>query len=140
MQMIYPIQYCWWYADTHTRCSHSDRLRFPLGVTIMTCFLWQVPEIRERILTDNKGKWKKIAKKQSQTCFNPSTADVQAQAKRLVVSSLLSFLQSFNYSTVASSCLFSIHTTYSTVATSFLFSIHTHILQCQHLLPIVALF
>lgn len=44
--------------------------------------LEQVPEIREKILTDNKGKWKKIAKKQSQTCFNPSTADVQAQAKR----------------------------------------------------------
>lgn len=44
--------------------------------------LEQVPEIREKILTDNKGKWKKIAKKQSKTCFNPSTADVQAQAKR----------------------------------------------------------
>ncbi|XP_062598750.1 zinc finger MYND domain-containing protein 10-like [Saccostrea cucullata] len=44
--------------------------------------LEQVPEIKEKILNDNKGKWKKIAKKQSQTFFNPSDSDVRAQAKR----------------------------------------------------------
>ena len=45
----------------------------------------QVPEIRDKILSDNKGKWKKIAKKQSQTCLNPSASDVKAQAKRFVI-------------------------------------------------------
>ncbi|XP_056001157.1 zinc finger MYND domain-containing protein 10-like [Ostrea edulis] len=44
--------------------------------------LEQVPEVRENILMENKGKWKKIAKKQSQTYFNPSDSDVKAQAKR----------------------------------------------------------
>ncbi|XP_069101042.1 zinc finger MYND domain-containing protein 10-like [Argopecten irradians] len=44
--------------------------------------LEQVPEIRDKILSDNEGKWKQIAKKQSKTHFNPSQADIRAQAKR----------------------------------------------------------
>ncbi|XP_013417861.1 zinc finger MYND domain-containing protein 10 [Lingula anatina] len=46
--------------------------------------LEQIPEIREKILTQYEGKWKKLAKKQSQTYFNPSKASLRDQAKRWV--------------------------------------------------------
>ncbi|GAB1598736.1 zinc finger MYND domain-containing protein 10-like [Argonauta hians] len=42
----------------------------------------QIPVIRESILRKNKGKWKKIAKKQSQTFFSPSDDFIKGQAKR----------------------------------------------------------
>jgi hypothetical protein len=38
--------------------------------------------MRDNILKNNEGKWKKIAKKQSKTVFNPSQSDMRAQAKR----------------------------------------------------------
>lgn len=44
--------------------------------------LEQIPEMRDDILRENEGKWKKIAKKQSKTVFNPSESDMRAQAKR----------------------------------------------------------
>ena len=45
-------------------------------------FTSQVPEIREKILKENDGKWAKIAKKQSNTYFNPKKVDMRAQARR----------------------------------------------------------
>ncbi|XP_071158013.1 zinc finger MYND domain-containing protein 10-like [Mytilus edulis] len=44
--------------------------------------LEQLPEMRDNILQANEGRWKKIAKKQSKTVFNPSESDMRAQAKR----------------------------------------------------------
>ncbi|XP_014772813.1 zinc finger MYND domain-containing protein 10 [Octopus bimaculoides] len=44
--------------------------------------LEQIPQIRENILKKNKGKWKKLARKQSQTYFNPSEEFIRGQAKR----------------------------------------------------------
>ncbi|CAI9723186.1 Hypothetical predicted protein [Octopus vulgaris] len=44
--------------------------------------LEQIPQIRETILQKNKGKWKKLARKQSQTYFNPSEEFIRGQAKR----------------------------------------------------------
>lgn len=38
--------------------------------------------MRDNILQANEGRWKKIAKKQSKTVFNPSESDMRAQAKR----------------------------------------------------------
>lgn len=43
---------------------------------------FQLPEMRDNILQVNEGRWKKIAKKQSKTVFNPSESDMRAQAKR----------------------------------------------------------
>lgn len=44
--------------------------------------LEQIPEMRDNILKHNEGRWKKIAKKQAKTVFNPSEANMRAQAKR----------------------------------------------------------
>ncbi|KAL4226154.1 Zinc finger MYND domain-containing protein 10 [Mactra antiquata] len=44
--------------------------------------LEQIPEIRDNILHTNDGKWKKIAKKQIKSFFDPSTSDLKMQAKR----------------------------------------------------------
>ncbi|WAR26277.1 ZMY10-like protein [Mya arenaria] len=44
--------------------------------------LEQVPEVRDYILHSNEGKWKKIAKKQIKSFFDPSTSDLKMQAKR----------------------------------------------------------
>ncbi|XP_077972144.1 zinc finger MYND domain-containing protein 10-like [Styela clava] len=45
--------------------------------------LEQVPEIMDRIMKENEGKWKAIAKYQMKNFFNPSKSEIQAQAKRL---------------------------------------------------------
>ncbi|XP_033121716.1 zinc finger MYND domain-containing protein 10-like [Anneissia japonica] len=44
--------------------------------------LEQVPEIRDMLLSQNEGKWGAIAKHQVKTVFNPSTQELQEQAKR----------------------------------------------------------
>ncbi|XP_052260834.1 zinc finger MYND domain-containing protein 10-like isoform X2 [Dreissena polymorpha] len=44
--------------------------------------LEQVPEVRDTILRSNAGKWRKIAKKQIKSFFDPSTSDLKMQAKR----------------------------------------------------------
>lgn len=44
--------------------------------------LEQVPEVREKILQANDGKWRKIAKKQMKSFFDPSSSDLKMQAKR----------------------------------------------------------
>ncbi|XP_072176956.1 zinc finger MYND domain-containing protein 10-like [Diadema setosum] len=43
--------------------------------------LEQVPEIRDRLLRENEGKWKAIAKHQVKTCFNASSQAMKEQAK-----------------------------------------------------------
>lgn len=43
--------------------------------------LEQVPEIRERLLRENNGKWKAIAKHQVKTFFNASAQSMRDQAK-----------------------------------------------------------
>ncbi|XP_068701854.1 zinc finger MYND domain-containing protein 10-like [Montipora foliosa] len=43
--------------------------------------LEQVPEIREKLLKDNLGKWEKIAKYQKRAYFTPTAEDVKKQAK-----------------------------------------------------------
>lgn len=45
--------------------------------------LEQVPEIRHRMIEENQGKWKGIAKHQMKKYFNPSKHEIQQQAKRL---------------------------------------------------------
>ncbi|KAM5313748.1 zinc finger MYND domain-containing protein 10 [Glossophaga mutica] len=42
----------------------------------------QIPEIRERLERENKGKWKAIAKHQLQHVFSPSEQDLRQQARR----------------------------------------------------------
>ena len=42
----------------------------------------KVPEMRDKILQENEGKWKKIAKKQMKSFFDPSRSDLKMQAKR----------------------------------------------------------
>ncbi|ESO83594.1 hypothetical protein LOTGIDRAFT_179706 [Lottia gigantea] len=44
--------------------------------------LEQLPEIRDSIINEYNGKWKKMAVQQSKTQFNPSNCDIQQQAKR----------------------------------------------------------
>lgn len=42
----------------------------------------QIPEVKDKILRDNAGKWGKIAKYQSKKYFNPTAQDMKDQAKR----------------------------------------------------------
>ena len=44
--------------------------------------MYQVPEIRDNLLRKYEGKWKKIAKQQMRTVFNPSEAEIREQARR----------------------------------------------------------
>lgn len=44
--------------------------------------LEQIPEIWDRIIQDNKGKWKAIAKHQVKHAFNPSEQDLRHQARK----------------------------------------------------------
>ena len=41
----------------------------------------QVPEVREKIVQENEGKWGAIAKHQVKTVFNPSSDLMKQQAK-----------------------------------------------------------
>ena len=41
----------------------------------------QVPEIREKLVKENQGKWDKIAKYQKKAFFSPSAEDIKKQAK-----------------------------------------------------------
>ncbi|XP_058955157.2 zinc finger MYND domain-containing protein 10-like [Pocillopora verrucosa] len=43
--------------------------------------LEQVPEIREKLLKDNQGKWERFAKYQKKAFFSPSAEDIKKQAK-----------------------------------------------------------
>ncbi|CAK8688765.1 unnamed protein product [Clavelina lepadiformis] len=45
--------------------------------------LEQLPEIKERLLQENEGKWHAIAKHQMKHYFDPSQAEIQSQARRL---------------------------------------------------------
>jgi len=44
--------------------------------------LEQIPEIREKLVAENEGKWKAIAKHQMKHYFNPSQEEIQQQAQR----------------------------------------------------------
>lgn len=53
------------------------------GYRDVTCVLFlQVPEVRDSLLKENSGKWKKIAQYQIKHFFEPSKAVMQEQAKR----------------------------------------------------------
>ena len=41
----------------------------------------QVPEIREKLVKENQGKWEKIAKYQKRAFFSPTAEDIKRQAK-----------------------------------------------------------
>ncbi|XP_019634170.1 PREDICTED: zinc finger MYND domain-containing protein 10-like [Branchiostoma belcheri] len=56
--------------------------------------LEQVPEVRERILQENKGKWEALAKHQVKTVFNPSTEQLKELSKRWAVTYNLDLLES----------------------------------------------
>lgn len=43
--------------------------------------LEQVPEIREKLVKENQGKWDKIAKYQKKAFFSPTAEDIKKQAK-----------------------------------------------------------
>lgn len=43
--------------------------------------LEQVPEIREKLVKENQGKWEKIAKYQKRAFFSPTAEDIKRQAK-----------------------------------------------------------
>ena len=47
-----------------------------------SCHTLQVPEIRDKMLSQNEGHWANIAKKQYKNFFNPSVADMKIQAER----------------------------------------------------------
>ena len=44
-------------------------------------FILKVPEIRENLIKQNSGKWKKIAQHQLQAYFSPSEDDLKKQAQ-----------------------------------------------------------
>lgn len=44
--------------------------------------LEQIPEIRERLEQENRGKWQAIAKHQLRHVFSPSEQDLRLQARR----------------------------------------------------------
>ncbi|PIK56282.1 putative zinc finger MYND domain-containing protein 10 [Apostichopus japonicus] len=56
--------------------------------------LEQVPEVYEKLLLENDGKWAAIAKHQVKTVFNPSEEDIREQAKR--------FAETYNFDVIES--------------------------------------
>ncbi|KAK2501298.1 hypothetical protein MC885_020966 [Smutsia gigantea] len=55
--------------------------------------LEQIPEIRERLEQENRGKWQAIAKHQLRHVFSPSEQDLQLQARRWAATYRLDVLE-----------------------------------------------
>ena len=74
--VVLPLPSCW-----------ITNLVLNVGMTVIPLLIsfsendHQVPEIREKLVKENQGKWEKIAKYQKRAFFSPTAEDIKRQAK-----------------------------------------------------------
>ena len=76
LAVVLPLPSCW-----------ITNLVLNVGMTVIPLLIsfsendHQVPEIREKLVKENQGKWEKIAKYQKRAFFSPTAEDIKRQAK-----------------------------------------------------------